>query len=118
MPRTVCTSSGLAGSCSIFRRRRLTCTSTARSPVPPRIAGEREPRHGLARRRRQEPEHVALAVGQMDDLVAALELAARDVEDEIAEAHDFDRRGAAGRVRLRMLAIRNDSSRGSNGLPT
>src|SRR5665647_3334882 len=36
MPRTVCMNSGLAGSCSILRRSRLTCTSTARSlMVPP-----------------------------------------------------------------------------------
>ena len=38
MPRTACRNNGLAGSFSILRRRRLICTSTARSlTVPPPV---------------------------------------------------------------------------------
>ena len=83
------------------------------------VAGERQARHGFARRCGEHAQHFALAVGQVDDLLAAPQLAARDMEDEVAEAHRF--RPAArppDASRLRMLAMRSDSSRGSNGLPT
>src|SRR5947199_297422 len=55
------------------------------------IAGECQPRHGLAGRSSEQPQHLALAIGEVNDLLAALELAARDVEAELAEAHRFDR---------------------------
>ena len=77
MPRTVCTNSGLAGSVSILRRSRLTWTSTARSPAAAAGAGQHESRHGLAGPRREQPQHVLLAVGEMDDLIAAAQFAAR-----------------------------------------
>ena len=92
MPRTVCTISGLAGSRSILRRRRLTCTSTARSLAAYPVAGKREARHRFARLVGKNAQHLALAIGQANDLVAAAQLAAHDMEDEFAEAHRFDRR--------------------------
>src|SRR5205807_1769744 len=62
------------------------------------IAGQRQSRHGLAGRTREQPQHVALTVGEADDLLAAPQLAARDVEAELAETHGLDwrRRGGAG----------------------
>src|SRR5438445_7552012 len=100
MPRTVCTSSGLAGSCSIFRRRRLTCMSTARSPVAPSLPANVCRGHRLAGSRGEQAQHVALAIREPHDLLAALELTAREMEAEVAEAHRFhhrsrSRRGAA-----------------------
>src|SRR5215472_1397916 len=58
----------------------------------PAIAGERLARHRLARACRQYPQHIALAVGEPDDLVAAAQLATRYMEHELAEAHRFRRR--------------------------
>src|SRR5690348_5040949 len=52
----------------------------------PAIAGKRLPRHRLSRVCRQDPQHIALTVGQPDDLVAAAELATREMEYELAEA--------------------------------
>ena len=119
MPRTVCTNSGLAGSRSILRRSRLTWTSTARSLTEPPLPASASARHGFARARGEHGQHFALAVGQADDLVALAQLGAADMEHELAEAERFSTGGAAaGLARLRMLAMRSDSSRGSNGLAT
>ena len=99
MPRTVCTNSGLAGSRSILRRSRLTCTSTARSlTVPPLPASARRGTvsPGVAVKHAQ---HFALAVGQPDDLLAAAQFAAREVIDERPEAHRFHRRRDAAAAR-------------------
>src|SRR5262249_20581186 len=52
--------------------------------------GERLARHRLARRRRQQPKHLALAIGEPDRVLAALELAAPEVKLEITEAHRFN----------------------------
>src|SRR5262245_16284864 len=49
------------------------------------VAGEREARHRLARARGEHAQHLAFAVGEMDDLLALAQLAARDVEHERAE---------------------------------
>src|SRR5262245_29079941 len=51
------------------------------------VAGKRKPRHRIAGRGRQHPQHLAFPVGKMDGLLAALELAAPDVEQEFAKAH-------------------------------
>ncbi len=83
------------------------------------VAGERHARHGLARRRRQHAQHLALAVGEADDLVALAQFAARRGETRTGRtARDSDGRLRRRRARLRMLAMRSDSSRGSNGLAT
>ncbi len=108
MPRTVCTKSGLAGSRSILRRSRLTCTSTARSLAAgslPASESRGTVSPGVADK---HPQHVALAVGEADHLLAAPQFAARDMEDEIAEAHQFDRRR---RRRLRALEDIADAQR-------
>src|SRR4051794_21480387 len=66
---------------------------------PPRaaIAGQRHTRHGLARRRREDAQHLALAVGEPDALLAFAQFAAREVKHERAEADGFDgRRGRRG----------------------
>ena len=80
MPRTACRNSGLAGSRSILRRRRLICTSTARSlTVPPpveRARGTVSP--GCDG---EDAQHLALAVGQMNDLVALAQFAALEMID-------------------------------------
>src|SRR4029450_6996509 len=147
MPRTVWMYSGLVGSRSILRRRRLICTSTARSPmalplpparssrvtVSPGAAASRRiisrsrsvrwinssprlssPRLRLktnspkrtdsscgaeAGRSSEQAHHLALAIGEMDQFVAALELAAVEVKDELAETHGFElRRGGRARA--------------------
>src|SRR5260221_14121935 len=56
------------------------------------VAGERLPRHGLAGGGGEQAQHVALAIRQPHDLLAALELPAREMEPELAEAHRFHRR--------------------------
>ena len=80
---------GIAGSpgrFSILRRRRLICTSTARSlaePSPP-VNSRRAARFRPASDR-QNPQHVALAVGEVDDLLALAQFAALEVIDVGAE---------------------------------
>src|SRR5579872_7412303 len=49
------------------------------------IAGEREPRHCLARARGQYPYHLALAVGEAHRLLAAAQLAAGEMKHELPE---------------------------------
>src|SRR6267154_4801495 len=56
------------------------------------IAGKREARHRVARAGREHPHHLALAIGQTDDLLAAAQLAARKMKHKIAESHAFRRR--------------------------
>src|SRR5262249_56668753 len=57
------------------------------------VAGERLPRHGLARPRRQQAQHLTLPIREPDDLLAAPQLPAREMEAEIAELHGLDRQG-------------------------
>src|SRR5262249_52299543 len=54
-------------------------------------AGKLEPRHGLARRGREQAHHLTLAISEMDHLLAALEVAATEVEYEFAKAHRLER---------------------------
>ena len=80
MPRTACRNSGLAGSRSILRRRRLICTSTARSlTVPPPVSAARGTVSPGADG--ENAQHLALAVGQMDDLLALAQFAALEMKD-------------------------------------
>src|SRR5262249_7237476 len=51
------------------------------------VAGERLPRHRLAGGGGEQAQHVALAIRQPHDLLAALELPAPEMEAELAEAH-------------------------------
>ena len=74
---------GFEGSASILRLRRLICTSIARSlPVLSSLesscAGNRD-----TDALRKEPQKIALALGELDRLLVALEFAARDVEDAV-----------------------------------
>ena len=80
MPRTACRNSGLAGSRSILRRSRLICTSTARSlTVPSPVSA---PRGTVSpARQRENAQHVALAVGEMDDFLALAQFAAIQMID-------------------------------------
>src|SRR4030088_1971472 len=55
--------------------------------------GGRAPRRRLAGYGRQHAQHVALAVGEMDDLLAAAKLGASDMEHEGTEAYRLGRRG-------------------------
>ena len=73
--------------------------------------------HRLAGRGGEDRQDLALALGQVDDLAAALQFQLLAVEGERAEAELLDqRRGRAASARLRMALIRSSSSRGSNGL--
>src|SRR4051812_41904593 len=49
-------------------------------------AGERHARHGLAGRGGEHRQHLALAVGEPHDLVAAAKLGPADMKHELAEA--------------------------------
>ena len=80
MPRTACRNSGLAGSRSILRRSRLICTSTARSlTVPSPVSALR----GTVSPARdgENAQHLALAIGEMDDLLALAQFAALEMID-------------------------------------
>ena len=100
MPRTVCTNSGLAGSRSILRRSRLTCTSTARSLTDAAVAG-RAPAAARSRpaSRPSSAQHLALAIGEVDDLLAAAQLAAREVKDGSRRSATDSTGGAGGGAR-------------------
>ena len=90
-----------------------------RALIGGRPAGEPLARHGARRRRREHAQDVALAIGQMDGLLALAQFAAGEMEDEGAEADLFPGlRRRRARVRLRILPMRSISSRGSNGLAT
>ena len=91
MPRTVCTNSGLAGLRSIFRRRRLTCTSTARSLTEPPLPASDSRGTVSPGAAGKDTQHLALAVGQTDDFLAFAQFAAREMIDERPEADRFDR---------------------------
>ena len=56
------------------------------------VAGERHARHGLARRRGEHAQHLALAVGQADRSSPLAQFAAPDVKHEGPEADGFGRR--------------------------
>src|SRR6202011_40573 len=66
-------------------------------PVPPplgdgALAGEGAARHGLARRHRENAQHLALAVGKMDGLIALAQFAAVEVID-VGTERDLLQRG-------------------------
>ena len=103
MPRTACRNSGLAGSCSILRRSRLICTSTARSltvPLPvsalrgtvsPRACGE-------------NAQHLAFAIGEMDDLLALAQFAALEMKEVGSERDLLQRLHRRRRAALEDIA--------------
>ena len=59
-------------------------------------AGERGARYGLVRNGREHAQHLAFAVGEMQNLVAAAQFVARIVEYERTEAHLLGRRCGRG----------------------
>src|ERR1700748_2616894 len=61
------------------------------------IAGQRPARHGLAGGDRQDPQHLALAVGEMDDVLALAQLAAAEMIDIRPERDLLDRLGGRRR---------------------
>ena len=74
-----------------MRRSRLICTSTARSLTVAAVAGKRQRGTVSPGVAAKQAQHLALAVGQMDDLVALAQFAAREMKDEGPEAHRLDR---------------------------
>ena len=72
MPRTVWTNSGLAGIALDLAAQPVHLHVDGALVRAAAVAGERHARHGLARHRRQHAQHVALAVGEVHDLLAAL----------------------------------------------
>jgi len=82
------------------------------------VAGQRAARHGIAARQRQDAQHLALAVGEMDRLLALPQFAALQMIDVGPNATCSSVSTGGGAVRLRILPIRNTSSRGSNGFAT
>src|SRR6516165_8841720 len=52
-----------------------------RALIDTTVAGQRAARHGFSRSRREDAQHVTLAVGQMDDLLALAQFAAGEVID-------------------------------------
>ena len=69
-----------------WRDRARSCAETVdlhvdRALVDGAAAGERRARHGLARAGRKDAQHLALAVGQVNDLVAQAQFAALKMKD-------------------------------------
>ena len=102
MPRTVCTIQRIGGIALDLAAQpvdlhvdRALADAVATVARPARGAAPSRP--GLLA---SSAQHVAFAVGEVDDVVAALQLAAREMEDEVAEAHRLDRRrrGAGARA--------------------
>ena len=108
MPRTVCTNSGLAGLLLDLAAQPVDLHVDGAFRDCAAIAGERQPRHGLSRRRRQDAQHLALAVGQPDDFLAFAQFTARQMIDERPEADGFHRRRGS---RLRTLEDIGDAQR-------
>ena len=67
--------------------------------------GEHFAGHGFAGVRGQQPQHVALALGQADDFLAAPQIAAMQIEAEAAEMH-------MGDLRRRLRRLRPPQDRG------
>jgi len=75
-------------------------------------------RHGFARHSREHAQHVALAVGEMDHLLAAPQFATSKVKHEIAEAHRLDRRRRRHDGAAEDAGDAQRKLRGSNGFGT
>src|SRR5258705_6235695 len=75
-----------------------------RTLVDGALAGQGAARHGLARRHGEDAQHLALAVGEMDGLVALAQFAAVEMVDVGAERDLLQRRHRRRRRALENIA--------------